>query len=59
MKLGVTVNVGGFNSMKFESNERSSQQEAARDIIEQMAPLVKAYPILNQKIQELRSAYGV
>jgi hypothetical protein len=59
MKLGATVNVGGFNSMKFESNERASAQEAARDLINQMEPLARAYPVLQGKIQDLRSAYNV
>jgi hypothetical protein len=55
----MTVNLGGFNSMRFDSHERASNQEAARDLISQMEPLVKAYPILNGVIQQLRSAYGV
>lgn len=59
MKLGMTVNVGGFNSMKFESGDRASNQEAARDLIAQMEPLAKAYPSLNGVIAQLRSAYGV
>ena len=59
MKLGMTVNVGGFNSMKFESGDRASNQEAARDLIAQMEPIAKAYPVLAQRIAELRSSYNV
>ena len=59
MKLGMTVNLGGFNSMRFDSNERASNQEAARDLIAQMEPLAKAYPVLAQRIAELRSSYNV
>lgn len=59
MKLGMTVNVGGFNSMKFESSEHPALRECARDLIDQMQPLIKDYPILLQKIGQLKVAYGL
>jgi hypothetical protein len=59
MKIGMTVNVGGYNSMKFESSEQATKQDCARDLIAQMEPIAKAYPVLVGKIQEIRSAYQV
>lgn len=59
MKLGVTVNLGGFQSMKFESSEHITNQECARDLIAQMQPMSQMYPTIRGKIEELRKAYNV
>lgn len=59
MKLGATVNLGGFQSMKFESSERPTTQECARDLIAQMLPMSTMYPTIRGKVEELRKAYNV
>ncbi len=57
MRLARRVNLGGFQSMEFASNERTAISEAAQDLVDQMVPLVQAYPILKQVIAEIRTAY--
>lgn len=59
MKLGETVHIGGYSGLRFDSNDRATVQECARDLIAQMEPLAMAYPVLKFKIEELRRAYGV
>jgi len=59
MKLGVTVNLGGFQSMKFESSERETIRDCAADLVNQMAPLVSSYGSIKAKVEELRRAYGL
>ncbi len=59
MKLERKVNLGGFNSMGFQSSDRATPQECARDLIAQMQAMVKAYPILQRYIDETKAAYGV
>jgi len=57
MKLTRRVNLGGYQSMEFASNERTAISEAAQDLVDQMTPLVPAYPVLKQMIAEIRMAY--
>lgn len=59
MKLGVTANVGAYQSMKYESSEHATVQECARDLIAQMQPLTQFYPVLKSKIEELKKGYNV
>lgn len=59
MKLEKKINLGGFNSMGFQSSDRSTPQECARDLVTQMTAMVKAYPILQQHITELKAAYAI
>lgn len=59
MKLGLTLNLGGFNSLKIESSEHGTAQDCARDLIAEMTPMIQAYPILKQRIDEIKAAYKV
>lgn len=59
MKLEKKVNLGGFNSMGFQSSEHNTPQECARDLVTQMQAMVKAYPILQQHIDQMKAAYGI
>lgn len=59
MKLGRTVNLGGFQSIKFESSEHANLQECARDLLAQMTPMAGIHTILNGVIAEIRKAYNV
>jgi hypothetical protein len=59
VKIGRTIPVGGFTSVRVESGEHSSPQECARDLILLLQPQTKKYPILNQEIEELRKQYGI
>ena len=59
MKLGITASIGGFQSLRFDSNEKTTPQEAARDLIAQMEPLVQYYPSLRGHIQNIRTVYGL
>lgn len=59
MKLAATVNVGAYQSMKFESSDHNTNQECAKDLIGQMQPMAQFYPTLKVKIDEIRKAYQV
>lgn len=59
MKLGVTVNLGGYQSMKYESSEHPNNQDCVRDLIVQMQPMAAAYPTVRAKIDEMKKMYNV
>ncbi len=59
MHLERTVNLGGFQSMKFASSDHASVQECARDLIAQMQPMSAMYPTVRGVIAELQKAYNV
>jgi len=59
MKIGITAGVGGMQFFRFDSSEREDLKACARDILEQMRPLVASYPALAFKIKEIETAYGV
>ncbi len=59
MRLERKVNLGGFQSMAFQSSEHSSVQECARDLIQQMNPMSTVYPTVRGAIAELQKAYNV
>jgi hypothetical protein len=59
MKLERKVNLGGFQSMAFQSSEHGSVQECARDLIAQMNPMSAIYPTVRGVVEELRKAYNV
>ena len=59
MKLEKKVNLGGYNSMGFQSSEHPTPQECARDLIQQMEAMSSVYPILKTHIMQLKGAYNV
>lgn len=59
MKLARTVNLGGYQSQKFESSEHPTVKECAQDLIEQMQPMSGAYPTVRGVMAEIQKMYGV
>ena len=59
MRLERKLNLGGYQSMTFVSNDHMTVQECARDLIGQMQPLTNSYPVIKGAIEELRKAYNV
>jgi len=59
MKLERKVNLGGYQSMAFQSSEHDTVQECARDLITQMNPMTTMYPTVRGVVAELQRAYNV
>jgi len=59
MKLERKVNLGGYQSMAFQSSEHATVEECARDLISQMQPMSTMYPTVRGVVAELQKAYGV
>lgn len=59
MKLERKVNLGGYQSMAFTSNEHNTAQECAKDLINQMIPMAAMYPTVRGVVAELQKAYSV
>ncbi len=59
MRLERKVNIGGFQSMAFASDDRHTIQECARDLVAQMAPMSTVYPTIAQAMNEIKTAYQV
>lgn len=59
MKLARTVNLGGYQSQKFESSEHDTLSDCVKDLIAQMQPIAPMYPTVNGVINELKRAYNV
>jgi len=59
MRLERKVNIGGFQSMAFASDDRHTIQECARDLIAQMQPMSAVYPTIAVAMKEIKTAYQV
>lgn len=59
MKLARKVNLGGFQTMDFESGEKSTAQECARDLIAMMQPLAASSVPIAATVAEIKKAYSV
>jgi len=59
MKLERKVNLGGYQSMAFQSSEHATVQECARDLIAQMNPMSTMYPTVRGVVAEIQKAYNV
>lgn len=59
MKLSLKFNVGAYNSAGFESSEHDTPRECAEDILVQMRDLAQMYPVLNERMKELKATYGI
>ena len=59
MKLTRKVNLGGFQTMDFESSERTTPQECARDLVAQMMPLAASSAPIKATVEEIKKAYNV
>lgn len=59
MRQTIKVNLGGFQTHDFESSERSTPQEIARDLVSQMQPLAASSVPIRAKMEELKKAYNV
>lgn len=59
MKLVRKVNLGGFENMDFESSERSTPQECARDLVAAMMPLSASSAPIRATIDTLKKAYNI
>ncbi len=59
MRLERKVNIGGFQSMAFASDDRHTVQECARDLITQMLPMAAFYPTIAEAMKEIKTAYQV
>lgn len=59
MKLARTVNLGGYQSQKFESSEHETIKECVKDLLDQMTPISSMYPTVTGVISELKRAYNV
>lgn len=59
MRLERKVNIGGYQSMAFASDDRKTIQECALDLLAQMQPMSVYYPTIKQAADEIRKAYQV
>lgn len=59
MMLERKVNLGGYQSMAFQSSEHGTIQECVRDLIAQMQPMATVYPTVRGAVAELQKAYNV
>lgn len=59
MKIARTVNLGGYQSQKFESSEHDKMNDCVKDLLDQMAPLAAMYPTVGGVMSELKRAYNI
>lgn len=59
MKIGITINIGNFENMKFESSEFNTEKECINNLCSSMFPASKFFKQINERMELIKKLYGV